>query len=38
MVAHATIHHKLDLALRLVNTVNGKAVEEYNAKSYVEQE
>ena len=32
MVAHATIHHKLDLALRLVNTVNGKAVEEYNAK------
>lgn len=32
MVAHATIHHKLDLALRLVNTVSGKVVEEYNVK------
>lgn len=32
MVAHATIHHKLDLALRLVNTVTGRVVEEYNAK------
>ena len=32
MVAHATIHHKLDLALRLVNTVTGSVVEEYNTK------
>ncbi|MBR4983750.1 MAG: hypothetical protein IKY94_14490 [Lachnospiraceae bacterium] len=32
MVAHASIHHKLDLALRLVNTTTGKVVEEYNAK------
>lgn len=32
MVAHATIHHKLDLALRLINTVTGRVVEEYNAR------
>lgn len=32
MVAHATIHHRLDLAIRLVNTVTGKVVEEYNTK------
>ena len=32
MEAHATIHHKLDLALRLVNTVTGRVVEEYNAQ------
>ena len=32
MVAHATIHHRLDLAIRLVNTVTGKVVNEYNAK------
>lgn len=32
MMAHATIHHKLDLAIRLVNTVTGKAVDEYNIK------
>lgn len=36
MMAHATIHHKLDLALRLVNTVTGKVVEEYNAKFITE--
>lgn len=32
MVAHATIHHKLDLALRLVNTVTGRVVEERNTQ------
>ena len=32
MVAHATIHHKLDLAIRLVNTVTGRVVEERNVK------
>ena len=32
MVAHATIRHKLDLALQLINAVNGKGIEEYNAK------
>jgi len=32
MVAHATIHHKLDLALRLINTVTGSVVEEYDTK------
>lgn len=32
MEAHATIHHKLDLAIRLVNTVTGKVVDEYNTK------
>ena len=32
MVAHAIIHHKLDFAIRLVNTVNGKVVEEYDVK------
>ncbi len=30
MVAHATIQHKLDLALRLVNTVTGRVVDERN--------
>lgn len=28
MMAHATIHHKLDLALRLINTVTGRVVED----------
>lgn len=32
MEAHATIHHKLDFALRLVNTTTGRVVEEYNSK------
>lgn len=32
MVTHATIHHKLNLALRLINTVTGSVVEEYNTK------
>lgn len=32
MVAHATIHHKLDLALRLVNSVTGRVVEERNVQ------
>ena len=32
MVAHATIQHKLDLALRLVNTVTGRVVDERNTQ------
>ena len=31
MVAHAMIHHKLDLAIRLVNAVTGRVIEDYNA-------
>ena len=32
MEAHATIRHKLDFALHLVNTVTGRVIEEYNAR------
>lgn len=36
MEAQATIHYKLDLALRLINTVTGSVVEEYNTKFITE--